>query len=100
MGKQEKEVMQYTAGGAFGERALLRAEPRAASVIARTKVRAYTLEQAQFKTMIDNRNLKEGLIRKAALFESLDDDQVAKVAARLIKRVYRKDGVIMKQGEP
>merc|ERR1719174_2115398 len=72
IGGEGKQVMQYRPGGAFGERALLREEPRAASVIAKTNVTTWKLEQSNFKSMIDTRNLKESLIRGANLFETFD----------------------------
>ena len=43
------EVFQYGPGGSFGERALLRKEPRAASVIARTDVVAFRYPESAAK---------------------------------------------------
>ena len=51
------------------------------------QVTTWKLEQSNFKNMIDTRNLKESLIRGANLFETFDDEQVAKLAACLIRRV-------------
>lgn len=51
-GGEEKEVMQYKAGDYFGELALLRNEPRAASVVAKTDLVVMRLERNSFKRMI------------------------------------------------
>lgn len=51
-GGAEKEVMQYKPGDYFGELALLRNEPRAASVVAKTDLVVMKLERNSFKRMI------------------------------------------------
>ena len=47
VGSEWQEVMRYEPGDAFGERALLCSEPRAATVVAETHLRVYKLEQAR-----------------------------------------------------
>ena len=44
--------MQYKAGDYFGELALLRNEPRAANVIAKTKLKVVSLERNSFKRLL------------------------------------------------
>jgi len=46
-GKQ-KEVLKYSVGDYFGERALLKNEPRAASVIAKTPTKVMLLDRKSF----------------------------------------------------
>ncbi len=45
---KEEEVMTYGQGDYFGELALLKNEPRAANVIAKTKIKLASLERASF----------------------------------------------------
>jgi len=49
---EEIEVMQYSAGSIFGERALLMNDLRAASVIATSNVQVLSLERSTFKRLL------------------------------------------------
>eukprot|EP00347_Sterkiella_histriomuscorum_P007226 403349777 len=51
-GQPPKQVMSYKPGDYFGELALLRNEPRAANVIATTKVKVVLLERNSFKRLL------------------------------------------------
>lgn len=51
-GKPAEVVKKYSPGGYFGERALLRDEPRAASVIAQGEVCVVSLDRAAFKRLM------------------------------------------------
>jgi cAMP-dependent protein kinase regulator len=44
--------MQYQAGDYFGELALLKNEPRAASIIARTDLKLATIDRESFKRLL------------------------------------------------
>lgn len=44
--------MNYEPGKYFGELSLLRGEPRAANIIAQTKVKCVTLDAAAFRRML------------------------------------------------
>lgn len=50
--KGESVVMEYKSGDYFGERALIKDEPRAASVIARTEVIVVSLNRNSFKRLL------------------------------------------------
>ena len=50
--KPAKEVMNYKPGDYFGEIALLKNEPRAANVIAKTKLKVISLERSSFKRLL------------------------------------------------
>ena len=62
---EEKQVMQYKAGDYFGERALLKGEPRAASIVCTSEdVRVVSLERDSFNRLLGpldeimNRNME------------------------------------------
>lgn len=51
-GQPPKEVMKYNPGDYFGELALLKNEPRAANVIATTKLKVVSLDRNSFKRLL------------------------------------------------
>ena len=56
-GRWRGPVMEYKAGGCFGELALLYNSPRAASVVAREKCQLWTLELSVFEPYSQTRHL-------------------------------------------
>jgi cAMP-dependent protein kinase regulator len=50
--EESKEVMHYKAGDYFGERALIRNEPRAANVIAKTDCTLVSVDRHSFKRLM------------------------------------------------
>ena len=51
-GKQPQKVKDYESGGFFGELALLKGEPRAASIVADTNCRCLSLDRMAFKRLL------------------------------------------------
>eukprot|EP00931_Biecheleriopsis_adriatica_P005047 TRINITY_DN106610_c0_g1_i1.p1 TRINITY_DN106610_c0_g1~~TRINITY_DN106610_c0_g1_i1.p1 ORF type:complete len:829 (+),score=157.64 TRINITY_DN106610_c0_g1_i1:27-2513(+) len=99
VGDEYKEVQQYEAGHFFGERALLRSEPRAANVIARTELRLFRVSREIFVAVINDRNMKEHLVKNCKLFENMTDEQVAKIAGAFQRQLFKSGDKIVVQGE-
>lgn len=51
-GQPPKEVMHYKPADYFGELALLKNEPRAANVVAKTKLKVVSLDRQSFKRLL------------------------------------------------
>ena len=68
-GQPPEEVKSYSPGDYFGELALLRGEPRAANIVAKTKLSCITLDRHAFKRMLGP--LDEILQRNAAKYENI-----------------------------
>ena len=69
-----KEVMQYAPGSHFGELALLRDEPRAASVVATTAMKCARMDVDAFKRILA-RPLKASMDRQLALYSRATDEK-------------------------
>lgn len=93
------EVKTYEPGGFFGERALLRDEPRAASVVSVTDVLLFRITRENFVDMMNERHHKEGLIRSCKLFETMTDEQIAKLGGALQREDYKAGSTLFTQGE-
>lgn len=66
-GEPPKEVMQYKVGDYFGERALLKNEPRAANVVAKGDTNVVVMDRHSFKRLMGP--LEEMLKRNMDLYE-------------------------------
>jgi cAMP-dependent protein kinase regulator len=69
-----REVMTYQAGMYFGEVALLRDEPRKATVVARGGVRVAKMERDAFRRLLAN-PLKASLDRQLASYSRVTDEK-------------------------
>ena len=80
-------VHRYSDEGSFGERALLRDEPRAASIrVTSDALSCFRISQQDFKAIISDRNNKERLIKQCSFLETMPDEQVA-ILAGAFRRV-------------
>jgi cAMP-dependent protein kinase regulator len=68
-GQAPEEVMQYGPADYFGELSLLKGEPRAANILAKTNLRCVTLDRQSFKRMLGP--LEEILRRNASKYENI-----------------------------
>ena len=66
-GKAPVEVMRYATGDYFGERALIKDEPRAANIIAKTQLHLVALDRHSFKRLLGP--IDDILKRNMALYE-------------------------------
>jgi cAMP-dependent protein kinase regulator len=66
-GEAATEVAHYGIGDYFGERALLKNEPRAANVVAKTNCKLVTLDRHSFKRLMGP--LDEVMRRKMEVYE-------------------------------
>lgn len=95
-----REVREYSPGEGFGERALLRDEPRAATVLADEEAAVFRLHRDDFVAVIRDRDHKEELIRGAKLFETMTDEQVHQLSSLLKMKTFKAGTDIIKQGDP
>jgi len=51
-GEEAKQVMEYKVGDFFGERALLKNEPRAANVVAKSECSLVSMNRHSFKRLL------------------------------------------------
>jgi len=98
-GASSKEIMTYKEGDSFGERALLRSDPRAATVTAASQVEVLVLSADNFRRMIAERDRREECLRGVKLLEMMSVDQIAKAAGLLERRHYESGQKIIHQGD-
>ena len=72
-GHDPQHVMHYKAGDYFGERALIKNEPRAASVVAKTQCTVVTLDRHSFKRLLGP--LEAILRRNMELYEQFQKNE-------------------------
>ncbi|CAD7949359.1 unnamed protein product [Amoebophrya sp. A25] len=96
------KTLNLSAGGFFGERALLHQEGitsrRQIRVKAMSRSRCFVLSREAFREVMLDRNTKENLLRKCGVFETFDDEILAEVAGALERESYGMDEVCIEQG--
>ncbi|GAA5802295.1 hypothetical protein HPULCUR_007758 [Helicostylum pulchrum] len=100
----QNKVASYTAGGSFGELALMYNAPRAATVVATLDSTLWALDRVTFRTILmentsRKRKMYESFLEEVALLKSLEDYERHKIADAL-ESVYFNDGEqIILQGD-
>ncbi|KAG2497546.1 hypothetical protein HYH03_004293 [Edaphochlamys debaryana] len=99
-----KELARVGEGGCFGELALLRAEARAATVMALSDATALSLSREQFTRLLGNlatlRNVwRFEALRKVPLLASIEPSTRAQLAAALKPVSYKAGDDVIKQGD-
>lgn len=94
-----------TAGDYFGERALITGEPRAADVIAETKVTVMALDRVFFISLLGplrevlDYNLNLRIIESIKLFANLTEREKSKVSKAFEYETYTPGTVIVREGD-
>lgn len=104
-GDQEKKVITLTAGGSFGELALMYNTPRAATVIAAEDGVLWAVDRTTFRHSLTNhsfrkRRMYEDFLTSVNLLGSLEHSEIVKVADALEPVEYDDGDVIIQQGDP
>ena len=100
----ETQLVELQAGDVFGERALIKKEPRAANVIANTLVECYYLDRDNFNLMlgglIDRMNQMNELriLRGATVFKGFTDKRLKILRKLLNKYTLMKNQVLLCDG--
>lgn len=89
----------YNAGDCFGDRYLFRRETWQATVTAVTDVNVLALTDANYHQIIADRDFREETLRNVKLLEMLSEDQIAKVAGALQRRVFEAGEKLCSQGD-
>jgi CRP-like cAMP-binding protein len=98
------KVAHYSRGGCFGELALMYSSPRAASVISRSHCSLWTLDLKTFRSILANSSSNEqqtrvSFLEKCLFLESLNQDQLRKVAMALQHTEHPDGDIVVKQGD-
>lgn len=93
------------AGDYFGERALITGEPRAANVIAETKVVLMALDRMSFNSLLGplreviDHNMNMRMLNTIKLFANLTDDERNRVVRSFVLRTYPQETTIINEGD-
>ena len=102
--KDGKHIRFYDQGGSFGELALMYNAPRAATVVARTPLVVWALDQMTFKAIILSHTISmqerhEQFIQTVPLLSTLTPLEVSKLADALEERTFKAGDVIIRETE-
>lgn len=98
------KVTDYTAGGSFGELALMYNAPRAASVVATSKCVLWALDRVTFRRILldhtsKKRRLYESFLDDVKLLGDLEPYERNKIADNLESVVFEDGDIVIKQGD-
>lgn len=99
-----KKVGRVTAGGSFGELALLYNSPRAATVRAAVTSQVWALDRRTFRHIVASAAARKldgsrAALRRVPLLQSLTEEQVTKIAMAVTEVTYRAGDVIIRKGD-
>ena len=101
---ENKFLLNYKPGDAFGELALLYNAPRAASITSKTACRLFSLDRETFNFIVKDAVIRrrqnfEEFMSKIPLLDSLNTYEKDKICDCLQTKSYKKDDYIIKEGE-
>lgn len=104
-GEKKKHVLHVTQGGSFGELALIYNTPRAATVVATTKVVCFCINRITYRRILMDatmrkRALYEGFLDRVPILASLEKYERLTVADALEPENFEEGQTIVKQGDP
>jgi len=102
---ESKAVSTVSAGGSFGELALLYFVPRAATVKAKTKSTVWVIDRTNFKNIlmkVSDNKLRDYVryLDGVVILQSLLSEEKKQLAKALVEMHFQKDEAVIQQGEP
>jgi cAMP-dependent protein kinase regulator len=100
-----KELTRLSAGGCFGELALISNEPRKATVTALTALQCYTIDKPTFTSVLGTLQEAEtqstgiSILRKVKLLETLPEKYLLTISKCLTSIAYNDGENIVRQGD-
>ena len=100
--KGGKELAKLTDGAYFGERALIRDEPRAATIAAEGYVVCYALSRQAFNDLLGPIEdvWRYETLRKVPILSNLSERQLFELARRVISKEFAAGEVLFNAGDP
>ena len=103
-GNHENKVHTYSPGDAFGELALMYNAPRAATCIAATNCRLWSLDRISFKVIVvaaamQKRELYQSFLQNVPVLKSLTEMEIMTLADSMAEEEYPNNGVVCTQGD-
>ncbi|KAG7671492.1 hypothetical protein Ndes2526B_g09344 [Nannochloris sp. 'desiccata'] len=100
--KDGKQVAKLSDGAYFGERALIRDEPRAASIIAEGYVVCFALSRTAFNDLLGPIEdvWRYETLRKVPILSNLSERQLFELARRVKSVQFSAGDVLFRQGDP
>jgi len=101
---EEKKIFQYSAGGSFGELALLYNAPRAATVRARTKCICWELDRGTFNNIVKEaakkrREKYEAFLKSVEILSSIEGYELTQICDALKPCTYKEGDYVIREGE-
>ncbi|CAO3678327.1 unnamed protein product [Umbelopsis vinacea] len=103
-GGEPHKVTEYTAGGSFGELALMYNAPRAATIIATSECVLWALDRVTFRSILmentsRKRRMYESFLEEVPLLRSLESYERHKIADALESTYFEDGEEVVKEGD-
>ena len=103
-GNTENKVHTYSPGDAFGELALMYNAPRAATCVATTSCRLWSLDRVSFKVIVvaaamQKRELYQGFLEDVPVLKRLTEMEIMTLADSMAEEEFPNNAIVCTQGE-